>query len=75
MKCFHILPNGKCDGMYHGFMCIGEKCRADKEPPCANYDKGFYCTKFRRFGCVGVSRCGGTLEEYMRVANPEKARS
>jgi hypothetical protein len=75
MKCVHILSDGKCAGMYKGFTCIGDKCRSEKEAPCEFYDKGFYCKKFGRFGCVGLSKCSGTLEQYMKVANSDRAKA
>jgi hypothetical protein len=70
MKCYYLRPDGKCDGRYKDLGCIGSRCRAEKDPPCPHYDQGFYCTKFRRFGCVGLSNCTGSIDEYMKLTRP-----
>jgi len=57
MRCYYLTGDGKCEGRYKGFACIGAKCRAEKDPPCEHYDKGFYCLKYRRFGCPGLTKC------------------
>jgi len=72
MKCVHLEDNGRCSGQYKGFTCIGEKCRAEKELPCPHFDQGFYCTKFRRFGCVGMSKCG--IDHSGLLKAPERAK-
>jgi hypothetical protein len=75
MKCYYLLEDGTCDGLYKGFACIGRRCRAEKEPPCEHYVQGFYCSKYRRFGCVGLSNCTGDIvEDYARVRR-ERAKT
>ena len=75
MKCFYLQKDGRCSGRYKGFACIGTKCRADKDPPCEHYDQGFYCRKFQRFGCVGQSRCGETVDTYLKVSREARPRA
>jgi hypothetical protein len=67
MRCYYIRADGRCEGQYEGFACIGPKCRANKEPPCEYYVQGFYCSKYRRFGCEGLSRCPGLSVPVMKV--------
>lgn len=74
LRCLYLQKDGKCSGRYKGFACIGDRCKADKEA-CPHYDRGFYCTKFGRFGCVGMSRCGETVDEYLRVFHRPKAKA
>lgn len=75
MKCYYLQMDGRCEGRYKGFACIGGKCRAEKDPPCEHYVQGFYCSKYRRFGCVGISNCTGSVEDHARVRQQEKARA
>lgn len=75
MHCAFRLEDGRCNGKYKGFACIGAKCRGEKEMPCPFYDHNYYCRKFRRFGCVGRSRCGETVEEYLRVMDMDRAKA
>lgn len=75
MQCQYLTNDGLCDGRYKGFACIGPRCKAEREPVCEHYDQGFYCKKFRRFGCIGLSKCRGELGEYMRVCEEAKARA
>lgn len=75
MDCQHLLADGLCNGRYSGFACIGPKCKAVKEPLCEHYEQGFYCRKFRRFGCIGLSRCQGDLDVYMRVTQEMRAKT
>lgn len=75
MRCVHLEEDGRCSGRYKGFGCIGERCRADKEPPCPHYVDGFYCRRFGRFGCVGLSKCEGSVDAYLRAVQRPKARA
>ncbi len=75
MRCVHLEEDGRCSGMYKGFACIGDRCKAEKEPPCPHYDKGFYCTKYRRFGCVGMSKCGDTVEVHLKAVRSPRAKA
>ena len=64
-ECAHLTSEGRCKGMYKGFVCIKEKCQADKSEKCPwSTSEGFYCMKFNRFECIGLESCG-TLEDYM----------
>ena len=71
MRCHYIKEDGKCSGQYKGFKCIEEKCKAEREPVCEFYPNGFYCTKLGRFGCIGRSKCDGTIQSYIQAANPK----
>jgi hypothetical protein len=65
-QCAHIDLEGKCRGKYEGFMCIREKCRADRTSRCPwSTEEGFYCLKFNRFECIGKENCG-TLDDYVQ---------
>lgn len=75
MRCVHLEEDGRCSGMYKGFACIGARCRAEQEPPCPHYDKGFYCTKYRRFGCVGMSKCNVPVVAEIGSATEPRARA
>lgn len=70
MECAHLLADGLCNGRYRGFACIGPRCKADKGPACEHYDRGFYCMKFHRFGCIGPSKCQG-LSDSMTVPHEQ----
>ncbi|MDD1767682.1 MAG: hypothetical protein LUQ27_03835 [Methanomassiliicoccales archaeon] len=73
MDCIYLSKDGKCKGAYHGFGCIKEKCRSNREP-CQFNEKGFYCRKFRKFECIGPGNCG-SLEDYMNFVNERKKRA
>jgi hypothetical protein len=62
MRCFYLQKDGRCEGRYKGVACIGSKCRAEKDPPCEHYIQGFYCSKYRRFGCEGLSNCAPSVQ-------------
>jgi hypothetical protein len=63
MKCKYLDENGNCTGLYAGFRCIKEKCKADRSATCEFNELDFYCRKFRRFECIGINNCG-TLDDY-----------
>ena len=76
MLCEYLDPDGKCTGLYKGFSCIQDKCRAEARKRCEfSSPEGFYCLKYNRFECVGAENCG-TLEQYMEFLRQrrEKAR-
>lgn len=64
-QCPRRGPDGKCNGLYYGFLCIKEKCQmVNREAACEFCIGGDYCIKYNRFGCVGLENCG-TKDDYL----------
>jgi hypothetical protein len=73
-ECAHLDQDGKCHGLYEGFNCIKENCRADKSSRCPwSTAEGFYCMKFKRFECIGRENCG-TLDDYKNFIRLRRER-
>jgi hypothetical protein len=74
-ECIHLTDEGRCKGMYKGFICIKDKCLADRAEKCPwSTEEGFYCMKFNRFECIGLQNCG-TLDDYMQFIRMRRERS
>lgn len=64
-KCPRLGPDGRCNGLYYGFLCIKDKCQMpNRESACEFCIGGDYCIKYNRFGCVGPQNCG-TKDDYL----------
>lgn len=74
MGCAYLTPDGRCKGLYRGFGCIRDGCRADREEPCAHNERGFYCRKFRKFECIGPGNCG-SFNDYMDFVAKRERRA
>jgi hypothetical protein len=64
-ECPRLSSDGKCNGLYYGFLCIKDKCKMqNREASCQFCIGGDYCIKYNRFGCVGQENCG-TKDDYL----------
>lgn len=64
-ECPRLSPDGKCNGLYYGFLCIKDKCQMqNRDASCEFCIGGDYCIKYNRFGCVGPDNCG-TKDDYL----------
>jgi hypothetical protein len=74
-ECAHLGEDGRCLGRYHGIICIGEKCLADKAVCEHLSPDGGYCHKYHRFACVGLKECQGGMDAaLLRKRQKKRAR-
>jgi hypothetical protein len=75
MSCDYLDAEGNCTGVYKGFRCIQDKCRAEARKRCEfSTSEGFYCLKYRLFECVGPENCG-TLEQYKEFLKQRRKKA